>query len=172
MARKIRTGADPAKDILKLTDAIVANADRIRTVTFNTVKGQLVRRIFNEGTASDGTPIGQYRPLTKKIRALVGRQVAKADLEMTGTLRRSVVVGVADGMTVLGIIENQKEPVISVKGGRLRVIGASDFSVIDNAIAQEENFNKEIFAPSDQEIKRGEKTVLKEINLVAQKALK
>lgn len=167
-----RRGADPSKDIQALTDAITGNAERIRTVTFNTVKGQLVRRIFNEGIASDGGRIGVYAFSTAKQRSKAGRRITTVDLEMTGTLRRSVAVGVSEGMTVLGISENQNEPVISVKDGRLRVTGTSDFSVTDNAIYQEDNFGKEIFAPSEEEIKRGEKTVLKEIELIVKQALK
>lgn len=167
-----RRGANPAKDILAITDAIVQNAERIRDVTFNTVKGQYARRIFNERMSTNMSPIGSYRPATKKIRKEAGRQIATVDLEMTGTLRGAIIVGVEDGKTVLGILENKNEPVISVKDGRLRVTGTSNFPVIDNAIAQEKRFNKEIFAPSEQEIKRGERTVLKEIDLVVKKALK
>lgn len=166
-----RRGADPAKDIERIVSAIEANAERIRTVTFNTVKGQYVRRIFNNGLATDESRIGVYRFNTAKFRSKAGRRITTVDLELTGTLRRAVTVGVSDGMTVLGMLE-QNEPTVSVKDGRLRVTGTSDFSVTDNAIYQEENFNKEIFAPSESEIKRGEKTVLKEIDLVVKKALR
>jgi hypothetical protein len=70
----------------------------------------------------------------------------------------------------MGMLE-QPEPKVSVKGGRLRITGTSDFQTTENAIAQEDHFGKEIFAPSEQEIKRGERTVVKEINRLVKKAL-
>lgn len=166
-----RRGADPVKDIQRIVKAITDNADRIRLVTFNTVKGQLTRRIFNQGLATDGSRIGNYAPSTKEQRNEAGRRIDTVDLEMTGTLRRSLVVGTSEGKVSLGMAE-QPEPKITVSGGRLRVTGTSDFSTTENAIVQEKNFNKEIFAPSKEELERGETTVIKELNLVVQQALR
>lgn len=170
MATVKKRGADPAKDVEKILRAIERNADGIRTVTFNTVKGQHSRRIFNDGGATEGGAIGQYKPSTKKRRNEAGRRIDKVDLEMTGTLRRSLTVGVGDGKVVLGLQE-QKEPKITVEKGRIRITGTSDFSTVENAILQEKHFRTEIFAPSKEEIQRGEKTLIKEVDRVAKQAL-
>lgn len=167
MARK---GNSPSKDINNIVKAVVQNADGIRTVVMNTTKGQIARRVFNEGEATDGSSIGSYTAASAEFRVKAGRRTDKVDLELTGTLRRSLVVGVSDGKVVLGMLE-QPEPKVSVKGGRLRVTGTSDFNTVDNAIYQEENFGKEIFAPSDSELSRGEKTILKEIDRIVKGVL-
>ncbi len=195
-----RTGADPKKDIERIVKAIADNADRVRIVTFNTVKGQMARRIWNNGQATGGERIGNYKPSTKKIRQELGFRIDTVDLEQSGTLRRSLVVGTADGKAVIGMLE-QKEPVRKIQTGaktkRVRGIGEimnvgavgrskstnlssdtiafhefSEITTVQNAIIQENHFNKEIFAPSKEEIERGEKTVIKEINLIVQKALR
>lgn len=164
------SGADPRKDIEAIINAVTKDADGIRVVVFNTVKGQFTRRIFNEGNKTNGGNIGQYKPLSKKIRNEAGRRIDKVDLEMTGTLRRSVAVGVGDGRVVMGMME-QKEPEIKVEKGRIKIVGTSDLSTVENAILQEKHFNTEIFAPSKEEIDRGEKTLVKELNLRVKKAL-
>ena len=163
--------ADPEKDIDRIVKAITDNSERIRVSTFNTVKGQMARRIFNEGKATDNGLIGAYTIPYKKKRNETGFRIDKVDLELTGTLRRSLIVGVGDGRTQLGIAE-QREPKISFKGGKLTVKGTSNFGTTENAITQEENFNKEIFAPSKEELERGEKTVIKELNLIVSKTLR
>lgn len=166
-----RKGADPKKDIERIVKAITDNADRIRVVTFNTVKGQLARRIWNNGKASDGTRIGSYTIPYKKLRNEAGFRIDTADLELTGTLRRSLIVGEGEGRTQLGMAD-QLEPKVKFSKGKLTVTGTSNFNTVENAIVQEKNFNKEIFAPSKEELDRGEKTVVKELNLVVQKSLR
>lgn len=195
-----RKGADPKKDIDKLVRLISENADRIRTVTFNTVKGQMARRIWNNGGATDGSRIGNYKPSTKKRRQELGFRIDTVDLEQSGTLRRSLVVGTSEGREVLGMLE-QKEPVVristgkktkKVKGlGSISNVGATgrsksktlsadvinfhelaEITTVQNAIIQEKRFKKEIFAPSKDELERGEKTVVKELNLIVSKGLK
>lgn len=166
-----RKGADPKKDIERIIQAVKQDADGIRTVTFNTVKGQLVRRIFNTGGASEGGKIGLYEQSTQRARKRGGRQTAYVDLEMTGTLRRSISTGVSEGKVVLGM-QDQNEPKISIENGRVKIKGTSSFSTVENAILQEKNFNTEIFAPSKEELTRGEKTVIKELDRVVQKALR
>lgn len=170
MAKVKVRGASVQKDLQAIINVVAQEADGIRTVTFNTVKGQLARRIFNNGTATAGQSIGQYQPLTKKIREAGGRQTSKVDLEMTGTLRRSVAVGVGEQRVVLGLLE-QPEPEIKIENGRVKISGTSDFSTVENAILQEKHFNTEIFAPSKEEVNRGEKTLIKILNKQVQKAL-
>lgn len=165
-----RSGANVIKDIEAIIKAVEQDADGIRTVVFNKVKGDLTRRIFNEGTATGGGLIGQYSPVTKKIRNSLGFRIDKVDLEITGTERRSIAVGVGDGKIVLGLQE-QPEPKISVKGGRIQIKGDSKFTTVENAAHQEEHFGKEIFAPSKEEIESGEKTLIKELDSTVIKAL-
>ncbi len=167
MARK---GDSPKKDIENLTKAILRNADKIRLAALNTVKGQYTRRIFNQGQATDGSKIGNYKASSAKFRKEVGRQTGFVDLEMTGTLRRSITVGKSRGKSVLGLA-SQDEPKISSKGGRLRITGTSSFETGKNAATQEDNFNKEIFAPSKRELKRGEKVIVRDVDQIAKKVL-
>ena len=190
-----RKGADPKKDIEKLVKLISDNADRIRISTFNTVKGMMARRIFNNGIATDGSAIGKYARSTKIFRNLTGRRIDTVDLEMSGTLRDSLEVGTSEGKTVIGIVD-VPEPVtqaskkrrkgfatLQLKGTGLKVgskdialnidkIQTSNYKTVENAINQEKHFNKEIFAPSKEEVERGEKTVIKELNLIVSKGLK
>lgn len=158
------------EDMNTIAKTIEQNINGIRTVTFNTIKGDLVRRIFNNGTATDGSPIGQYATSTKKQRERGGRQTAKVDLELTGTLRRAVIVGTESNKVVMGIVDNQ-EPKVSIRGGRVRITGKSDFLTTENAIQQEENFGKEIFAPSQDELEKSQNVFLNEIDRVVSKAL-
>lgn len=196
-----RKGADPEKDIARIIQAVKQDADGIRTVVFNSVKGLLARRVFNQGLATDESRIGNYKPATKKIRQELGYRIDTVDLEQTGTLRRSVVVGVESGRVVLGMAE-QKELVVRIKAGKkttrvkglgtISNVGAtnrsrkgvktlssdvisfhelSEITTTENALIQEKHFNKEIFAPSKKELERGEVTVIKELDRVVKKAL-
>lgn len=165
-----KRGADPKKDIESIIRAVEQNSNGIRTVVFNTVKGQYTRRIFNEGGRTSGGSIGQYEPSTKKARNQAGRRIDKVDLEMTGTLRRSIAVGQTEGKVVMGLAE-QNEPKISIEKGRVKITGTSDFSTVENAILQEKHFQAEIFAPSNEEVKRGETTLVKELDRTVRKAL-
>lgn len=158
------------KTIQKVTDTIVRNAEGIRLVTMSTVKGEISRRVFQQGTATDGSQIGNYKQSTKKFRERAGRQTSKVDLELSGTLRGSLNVGVSEGRTVIGVAE-QKEPKVSASGGRLRIKGIGNFDTVSNAAVQEKNFNKEIFAPSDTEIKKAQTTIVKEVDRLVRRAL-
>ena len=167
----MRKGADPKNDLDKLINAIVRNKNRIQTVGYNSMKGMLVRRIFNTGQATDGSQIGTYAPLSIRLRSLAGRQTSRVDLEFTGTLRKSMAVGRDGDNIVFGMLE-QREPKTKIVKGKLVVSGLSDVITTENAIEQEKNFSKEIFAPSEEEINRGEKAILKEVNIIAKKALR
>ena len=159
------------EDMTAIVDAISKNINGMRTVVFNTVKGEMMsNRIFQQGKASDGTDIGEYAASTKRIRKYVGRRTDKVDLEMTSELRNSLVVGVEGGEVVMGFIGNT-EPKISIKGGTLRVAGKTDYLVTDNAIDQEERFGKDIFDPSAEEVKKGEDVFLFEIDKLIKKTL-
>ena len=158
------------EDMTAIVDAISKNINGMRTVVFNTVSAQMSNRIFQQGKASDGTDIGEYAASTKRIRKYVGRRIDKVDLEMSGELRESLVVAVEGDEVVMGFIGNT-EPKISIKGGTLRVTGKTDYLVTDNAIDQEERFKKDIFAPSEDEVKKGDDVFLFQIDKLIKKTL-
>lgn len=67
------------------SDALVAG--------LNAGMGIMKRRIFNQSQAVDGTSFGKYKSEPyKKKRAKRGRQIARKDLEVDGTIRRSIEV--------------------------------------------------------------------------------
>ena len=103
------------------------------------VEGAMKFRIFNEGRATDGGAIGAYKSKSWiKKRSETGRQVGKVDLEFTGDLRNSIQV-VKDGReVVIAIINDEK------------------FTI---AKGQEDRRKKDIFLPTDEEIKEVEEYV-------------
>jgi hypothetical protein len=95
------------------------------------IHGQLLRRIFNEGLATDGRPIGQYKDGSwKKRREAEGRQTGYVDLQFSGELFQSIDLGV-DGNQLL----------IGFKNDRNRIAGYL-----------EENYGRAIFTVSESEI--------------------
>lgn len=179
-------------DLERFEAAVKREANGIRLVVVNTVKSALVRRIFNNGIATDGSDIGKYKRSTKIFRNGIGRRIDKVDLEVTGTLRGSVQAGTYDERYVLGIVEvkepkisfarkkkkfanafsEKKGAIIKKKGFKTAVVsGLSDYPTTDNAIDQETNFGKDIFAPTKEEIELGNKTFQIEINEIAKRTL-
>lgn len=73
-------------------------------VALNTLRGAFTFRIFNIGNATDGTKIGDYKdgPYKNKIRKDGGYQTGYVDLQLTGGLLFSIVVGDGVGHKVLG----------------------------------------------------------------------
>ena len=101
-------------------------------------------RIFNEGKASDNNLIGNYRSLSyKKARQARGRQTGYKDLEFEGDLRRSLTVGTNGDDFVFGFATD-----------KARLIGG----------AQEKQTGKEIFNPTNEEIKKINKQLVNSIN--------
>lgn len=67
------------------SDALVAG--------LNAGMGLMKRRIFNQSLAADGTSLGPYYSEDyERYRVRRGRQVARKDLEVEGSLRRSIEV--------------------------------------------------------------------------------
>lgn len=67
------------------SDALVAG--------FNAGMGVMKRRIFNQSLDTSGTSLGPYfSEQYERDRVRRGRQVARKDLEMDGTLRRAIEV--------------------------------------------------------------------------------
>lgn len=171
------------QDLANIESALIKEGNQIRTVVINTVKSKLVRRIFNDGIATDDAPIGKYETSTKKFRNSIGRRIDKVDLEVTGILRKSIQTGIYDGRTVLGIVgnkepkinfsRNKKGKVVEKKGFRTaKVSGLSDYQTTENAINQEKHFGKDIFAPTPEEIQLGDRTFVKQLNEVIKKGFK
>ena len=163
-------------DIKAVTEALVKDANRIRLAAMNPLKGDISRRVFQQGTSTDGSPIGQYATSTKKFRNLVGRRIDKVDLQMLGTLKDSLIVGESENRVVMGISEVpevQGKASKHRKGGfaTLQVGKKTDFTTVENAITQEKHFNKSIFAPSDQEVDKSLKNFDREFKKTTDKAL-
>ena len=119
---------------------------KINKITFPILKfyeGESKYRIFNEGLASDGSKIGNYRSLSyKRAREARGRQTSYKDLEFEGDLRRSLTVGTNGNEFVFGFATDKS-----------RLIGEY----------QEAQTGKEIFEPTNSEIKDINKLLAKEI---------
>ena len=115
-------------------------------------EGNSKYRIFNEGKSSNGSSLGQYRSLSwKAARLAKGRQVGYKDLEFDGTLRRSYTVGVNGSDFVLGFVTDKS-----------RLIAA----------AQEAQTKKDIWKPSDEELRDLRKLAAKEIRRCLKKGFK
>jgi len=66
---------------------------------------EMLRRIFNEGKDSGEESLGRYSLSWSKVRAKAGRQTNYKDLEFTGKLRRSIIIGESNGSVVIGILK-------------------------------------------------------------------
>ncbi len=114
-------------------------------------EGAMKFRIFNEGRATDGGAIGAYKSKSWiKKRSESGRQVGKVDLEFTGDLRNSIQV-VKDGREVVIAIINDEKFIIA-KG-------------------QEDRRKKDIFLPTDEEVKEVEQYVAELIDAELEKII-
>jgi hypothetical protein len=114
-------------------------------------EGAMKFRIFNEGRATDGGAIGAYKSKSWiKKRSETGRQVGKVDLEFTGDLRNSIQV-VKDGREVVIAIINDEKFIIA-KG-------------------QEDRRKKDIFLPTDEEVKEVEQYVAELIDAELEKII-
>lgn len=124
----------PAEFNLKIDQAVRAASSRQVEFLFlgaKLLEGEMKQRIFNDGGASNGTKIGQYKSkawITK--RADNGRQTNNVDLEFTGDLRNSI------------------KPVKSGREVFLVVVNDKDFA---KAKGQEDRRKKEIFTPTSAE---------------------
>jgi hypothetical protein len=132
----------PAEFNIKIDQAVRAASSNQVTFLFlgaKLLEGEMKQRIFNDGGASNGTKIGQYKSkswITK--RADNGRQTNNVDLEFTGDLRNSI------------------KPVKSGRDVFLVVVNDKDYA---KAKGQEDRRKKEIFTPTDSERKSVEEYV-------------
>jgi len=125
--------------------------NQIQTAACNEVESRIANRVFVRGLATDRRQIGKYKDGPyKKLRQKEGRQTSKVDLEMTGSLRRSLVVGTSGGNVVLGF-NRAEEATIAAKN--------------------EERYKKDIFAPSKTEVRAGNLAVTREIDYIVKTQL-
>lgn len=94
------------------------------------LEGEMKKRIFNRGEASDGSKIGSYSNSYAALRQRRGRQTGFVDLQFTGNLFSNVQT-VKDGADVAIAIPNDKD-----------FLKATD---------NEKRFEKTIFEPTEQE---------------------
>lgn len=84
------------------SDALVAG--------LNAGMGAMKRRIFNQSLDAEGKTLGPYYDESyERERVRKGRQVAKKDEEMTGSLRRSIEVVAVDNTKAEIRITNQED---------------------------------------------------------------
>lgn len=108
-----------------------------------TLEGDIKRRVFNKGQGTD-KPLGPYKSKAyKKIRTDRGNQVGYKDLEFTGDMRKTLVMGESEGHAALGFTLR-----LSAK----------------KADWQEEQLNMYIWRPNKQEMKRMLKAITTTIN--------
>lgn len=155
--------------INQLEDVIVKSIPEAKEIALNTLLGAFLRRIFNQGKATNGAQIGNYstktyvkfaegdfKSLNKnaqkrtrqsvnrkiqyiELRKKAGRQVAYVDLQFTDRLFNSIVVAYTDGNWTLG------------------------FNNLERAQIARENevrFKKQIFYPSEEEIEIAQEAFL------------
>lgn len=76
----------------------------------NAGMGVMKLRIFNQSLAADGSSLGPYFSETYiRDRRREGRQVARKDLEMTGSLRRSIEIVVVNNFKAEIRITNPRD---------------------------------------------------------------
>jgi hypothetical protein len=95
MPGKYSSNVEDLKVKLALIRATIASGvfSDVLVAGLNAGMGIMKRRIFNQSLAADGTDLGPYFSEDwARHRRLEGRQVARKDLEMEGTLRRAIEV--------------------------------------------------------------------------------
>ena len=135
----------------KLKKALSEIRARSEVVGILQLNADMQKRIFNQGLASDGKPMGPYLSAGhKKRRSNMQRQIGYKDLELTGALRRSLVVGESKGHSALGFTVD-----------RSRII----------AIGQEQQIGRPIWRPTKTELDRMLKAMITQINKDLKRAL-
>lgn len=106
----------------RLKTAVGGNSGGIPTVpdfsdalfsALNAGMGKMKFRIFNKGMDADGNGLGAYTKQYGKRRDKAGRQIAYKDLEMEGSLRRSIEMARVDSKQVMIAITNEETALIA-----------------------------------------------------------
>ena len=95
----------------------IKNTDALERGIATTLAASNKRRIHNEGKAVDGTEIGQYREITKRIRSnpriagfgFSSRQIAYVDLFFSSKLSKDFDVGKVDKGWGVGFLKSYGE---------------------------------------------------------------
>ena len=134
--------------------------EKLDGVLMLNLRGTLGVRIHNKGQATDGSQIGYYDDEYKKVREGKGQETGYVNLQDTGELAKSLIVGEEKGQKVLGFEEIMYE---------------NGFDTIENTEVQEDNFGKEIFSPSEKEIDKAysgaERSISKDLDKLINSAL-
>ena len=90
-------------DLINVSDEILA-AEAVRLSS--SVKGNLQRRIFNDGKDNKGVSLGGYSSSWADVREKAGASTTKKNYDFTGTLRKSIDNVVIDGGAQVVVKEN------------------------------------------------------------------
>lgn len=151
---------DAVRKIQNIPEFVFANRARLQTVSCKAVETLILTRIFVDGKASDGNDIGPtlsrnrfgaYSEKYGKLRASKGFGVGKVDLQFEGDLFKSIKTGTSNGEIVVGI-DSVKQTEIAEKQEKV-------------------NFKKDIFRPTESEIKVGQNAFVRELNLIIKEVI-
>ena len=142
--------------ILRLTEELVKRKMDYLLLAGKYAEGLLKNRVFNKGMYSDRGKLGKYISrswATKRFNA--GRQIAYVDLNFTGGLMDSIVVG-EDENNVAIYINNDKKYLIArgqeEQRGRIKGIGTID--IWNLTPKEEKEIQKYIEELIDEQIER------------------
>lgn len=94
-----------AKKIDSIADCLAIERNRIEIAALNQGHELMSRRIFEAGTALDGSSMGGYSDAYLAYRLKRGRNNAKKILFLEGNLRNNIQVGTYQGKNVLGHVD-------------------------------------------------------------------
>jgi hypothetical protein len=125
----MKTISSRIDEIILVLEKEIPNAEE---AALNTLLGVYSYRIFNKGNSTDGSKIGDYKEggYKNKTRKDGGYQVGYVDLQLTGGLFFSIVIG---------------------ESGQRKVLGYNNIEAAKIAGYNEERYKKDIFKPSIEE---------------------
>lgn len=94
-----------AKKVSDIADCIAKERNKIEIAALNQGHELMSRRIFEAGTALDGSSMGGYSDAYLAYRLKRGRNNAKKILFLEGNLRNNIQVGTYGGKNVLGHVD-------------------------------------------------------------------
>ena len=88
----------------RVQTAVKQKSDGIQIAALKSLEAEHKTRIFNDGQATTGQPIGKYSAGYAAKRKAAGRQTSYVDLEFFGNLRKNIQVGKSQGRNVYGFL--------------------------------------------------------------------
>lgn len=114
------------------------------------MRADQLERIFSSGLNENGNLIGDYRPVTAKIRTKYGRPTDTVNLDFTGQTKASYVTNVlSEKKAQLGFID------VSRKDIRGKAVPTKTSQVIEFITDR----YGEVFHPTDEELKRTDEII-------------